>query len=646
MKNYLFLAATAAAVLASCSEESFVGDEALGEANGQAAISFNLNVPAMTRADKTGSDAAGDLGSQFIVYAEKNETSGSAPSDGNLVFLNYQVNWTTNTAYTTTSNTKDWEYVGVTHSPEYQSNITTKSGEAASVVASSEAQTIKYWDYSASNYVFTAVSAKQEDITYGRVKIQKNTSGPTVYDKGYTITLAKDDSDNYPSLSNIYFANRNVIVSQNAGTNRDAVNAYGGNVTMRFSNLLSHVRAGVYEDIPGYDITEIKFYVDNGSGQQTTVAQKESTDAFGAICPNITASNYEGTLTVTYYSNSDGATVENYPKVSATDTPETNLILGTNLSTISPSAPLGTTSNNPTWDTAGGAYSDFLPQINNSNNLKLKADYTLYNSVTKEVISVSGATAEVPAAYLQWKPNYKYTYLFKISDNTDGSTGPGVTGLYPITFDAVEAIDEAEYITTVSVPSITTFGVKGDKYVTGGSDYATGSDVYATIVASNSIVDPTDKYFIYKATSSNASYAITEASVAEAIAEKAIGRVTNPVITCTGYTTNVSLVNTVPAEDGTTITLTAGKAIKMEGLTAATYVVAYKASDGSATATTEDYSSTATYYSIEPTTEGFYQLATPNQEEINDWNNSKSNFTTAPTQPVYVYKVIKVVAAP
>lgn len=644
MKNYLFLAVMAAAVLASCSEESFVGDEALGEANGQAAISFNLNVPAMTRADRTGGDAATDLGNQFIVYAEKSETGGTAPSDGNLVIKNYIVNYGANTAYTTTSNTKNWEYVGLkfddssaTPSTEnYSTNVTPNSG--------ANEQTIKYWDYSASNYVFTAVSANKEDITSGRVKIQKNTSGSTVYDKGYTITLAKV-SDVYPSLSNIYFAKRNVI-SQGNGTNRETVNAYGGNVTMRFSNLLSHVRAGVYEDIPGYDITEIKFYVDNGSDEQTTVAQKESTNAFGAICSNITTSNYVGKLTVTYYSNTDGADVENSPKVTASGTAAKNLILGTNLSTISPSAPLGTTSNNPTWDTSGGTYSTFLPQINNSTSLKLKADYKLYNSVTKEVINVTGATAEVPAQYLQWKPNYKYTYLFKITDDK----------LYPITFDAVviEADDgQAEYITTVSEPSITTFGVKGGKYSVGKSEYEAGMDIYATIMDAGSVVDFTlgTNVNVYKATTTDATnFPITEASVAESIAEIPTGTKKITVVkinsdAATNFTAAPEKVTTVPAEDGTTKTI---NALKLTGAKATTateaYVIEYVKTAATYNTTGSTYTD-ATAFSAAGT---LYTNADGTTEATSYEGASTTYYkrTSVKNVGVYAYKVIHVAAMP
>lgn len=633
MKKYLFFA-TALLALASCTSDSFTGDPDLLEANKNAPISFGFDVPTPTRAE--GVSAATALSNQFIVWGEKSETNdGAAAADGHLVFKNYLVNYTANTAYTTTSNTKNWEYVGIAST--YGDNVTPNSG--------TDPQTIKYWDYSASSYTFTAVSALPADITAGRVKITKIESvtgeGASAYGKGYTITLAKVD-ETYPSFDKLFFSDRQVI-NQGTGTDRTAANAYGGNVKLTFRNTLSKVRVGVYETINGYDITSIKFYITNDAE-----AKVSTTSAFGGICPNTTVSDFEGTVNVTYYNT---GSLVNQPKITVTPktglTAKTDLILGTNMSTLSTDSPLGTSSISPTWDTGSGDYTAVFPQIDNAGNLQLKVDYTLYNSITQETINITGATAEVPAQYLQWKPNFRYTYLFKISEDSNGSSGGDVSGLYPITFDAVtvEASDGSqETITTVSEPSITTFGVSGGKYVSGGSDYAAGSDVYATIVASNAIVDPDGKYYIYTASSSNAtSFPVTETSVAEVLAETAIGSITGtPVITCTPYTTNVSLVATVPAEDGGTISLTAGKAIKMQALGANTYVVAYRATEGSATATDVAYDSGKTYYSMTKTANGFYPIATPTTDEISAWDSNKSKYTTAPTQPVYVYKIIKV----
>lgn len=605
----IYLLATALAALVSCTSDDFTGEKEPMDANGKAAISFDFDVPTPTRA--SGVEAATALGNQFIVYGEKGSITAAAPTAGNYVFPNYQVNYVNNSSYTTTSNTTGWEYVGYTHSTNYQSNITTKATtEATAVQASNAAQTIKYWDYGAENYIFTAVSALGADIEAGRVKIQKNEFGTTAYDKGYTITLAKV-SEVYPTVNKLYFADRNVITKR-TGSDRTAPNAYGGNVTFNFRNLVSHIRAGIYETIPGYDISDITFYVDDGSGAQTALAQVNSTDAFGAKCPNISTTNYEGTITVTYYSNSDTEGNENQPKVTATGTSATNLILGTNISSISTTTLLGKTATNPTWDTSTGTFTEVFPQINNTTSLKLKCNYTLWNSVTNETITVDGATAEVPADYLKWKPNYKYTYLFKISDNTNGQTGEtGPAGLYPITFDAVEIVaadGTAEYITTVSEPSITTFGVKGGKYVTGKEEYEAGSDIYATFTEGSTVKTPTvgtsgeQHVNVFKVTTVDAAkFPITEASVAEAIAANESNAMNVDIYTYDGTSTYTKVTDATTLDASTT----------------------YYKSDGSKTPGEEGYTQTQAVADVD------YVIVKIKATNISD--DASTNFSAAPT---------------
>ncbi len=580
MKKYV-LFATALIALASCTNDDFVGDKTKGDAKGLAPISFAFDVPTATRA--TGSAAATLLGNQFIVYGEKSEaatgalyTADDATTDlHQLVFKNYVVNYVANSAYTTTSNTKDWEYVGLTQ--DYSTNVVPQAGET---------QTIKYWDYAATNYVFTAFSALQTDLSSGKVtvtKIQEKTTGNTVYDKGYTVTLAADADP-----TKLYFSNR-VVIAQGTGSDRTAVNAYGGNVTFNFYNGVSQVRAAMYETIPGYQVVIDKFYYDNTAAPGFDDMTTAGTDKFYANVPNLTTDK-AATLTVTYYEA--GARL-NQPKISTSGTANNYLALGTNLKATTT---LGENVGAAVYDKSDKSYTMVFPQESNTTDLKLKVDYTLTNSTTGETIKVKGATANVPAEYLAWKPNFKYTYIFKISDDSNGHTGDGTdpAGLYPITFDAavVEAADgQAEYITTVSEPSITTFGTKTvsgkTTYVHDGSEYEAGSDIYVTIMEGSSVVTPVEgdgdgkvNYYTvaYKsgATAAEmASYPITEASVAEAIAEAAnVPSGGTPMIVCTKNNALGAPVTTVPGEDGVAITQ---DAVKFENLSAGIYAIEYTA---------------------------------------------------------------------
>ena len=159
---------------------------------------------------------------------------------------------------------------------------------------------------------------------------------------------------------------------------------------------------------------------------------------------------------------------------------------------------IGRTSNTASMagEAEGNYYTQYLPNERGT-NLNLRVDYTLESTDgSGEVINVRGATAQVPLIYAQWKAGYAYTYLFKISDRTNGHTGvydptkPDDTtvnsdpaGLYPITFDAVvvnsEEDNTQETITTVSTPSITTYQ-KGSNVVN-DNEYTTVNDIYVTV---------------------------------------------------------------------------------------------------------------------------------------------------------------------
>ena len=594
MKKFIYFA-TALAMLAGCTNDEFIGDPVLGEANGQQTISFGFEVPTATRA--SGSDAADALGKRFIVYGEKSETqeensaiaAGVAPGTGNYVFPNYQVNYVANSAYTSTSNTKGWEYVGYGHSKQHHDNIKTKNGSAAAVAASDAFQTIKYWDYNASNYVFTAVSADSTDVNAGKVVITKNLTGTTVFDKGYTIDVT-DEAD----LTKLFFADR-VLVEQSNGKDRTAPNAYGGNVTFTFRNAISKVRVGMYETIPGYSVKVTQFYYVDDDDPTFGTMTSENTTNFVANVPNMSPASGKtsvaGTFTVKYYEKNtanDAAGITNHPTVSFTPTANTDSKNFISLGAGVYNTTLAETSATPTYDQTAGAYTTVFPQEGNDKSMKLKIDYQLSNSVTGETINITGKTAEVPAKYLQWKPNFKYTYLFKITDDD----------LYPITFDAVviEAEDgQAEYITTVTEPSITTFGVNAStgKYVYGSNEYAGGSDIYATFMEGSEVKTPVlgTNVNVYYVTSSDASFKITEASVAESLAETSVG--TKKIICAnvnddhsTYFTAVPAPVTTVPGEDGSTITIDALKltGVKKQTLPASikedAYAVEYITYDG------------------------------------------------------------------
>lgn len=493
-KIYLILATAMGMTLASCTSNDIIGDVATtAQEVNDGAINFGFNVEKVTRATKTREASAAALNNQFVVWGEKSDAAESS-SAGTPVFINYVVNYGASKANTSESNTTDWEYVGQT---PYANTKVVASAAPTHVTE----QTIKYWDFTKKYYTFTAFSAKPADITDDLVTVTKNVSGSTVYDKGYTMSVKEG-----ATIDDIYFADRELVEA--ATGNKETA------VQLDFRSLVARVRFGFYETIPGYSvaITDVKF--------NSTSHTANGTNTFGVdgsiVIPGATTQ-----FTVTYDDGSVIAANQNKAKV-AVSTPNTQAYLSTNTTSFFGTT-LGVVSSNPTWEN-GGNYTTFLPNTLNTTDLTLTISYRLTSTDgSGETIDITDATTKIPAAYAKWQSNYAYTYLFKISDNTNGSAGQSIVGLYPITFDAVVVEDEAgnqETITTVSTPSITTYA-KG-VMVTANNEYKKDNNIYVVVdkpgVQTLTVGTNAKLYLVTNTTGSGATQEITEASVANALA--------------------------------------------------------------------------------------------------------------------------------
>lgn len=452
MKKYFYLA-TALVALAACSSNDFAGDqEALNAANEGGAIVLETSTPKMTRAE--GSTAAQELGYSFAVYATKTVSEATSNVFAHNAYSGssntpYWVWYNTSTANTTTSNTFNWEYVGNAGSktiPEGTFSLST-------------AQEIKYWDYAASQYVFTAYKAKAVGAPAAAGTVSNVTTN------GFTF------SGTAAQFAGLYVADKLTITAKsNPAAHTTADNKIGDAVKFTFRSAAAKVRLGIYETIPGYVIKNVQFKP-NASEFTASVDYARLTGSFNGA--NKDAS---GTFTVGY----DGEGKATYTTAaSASD----YFLFGTY--TTSGTNYLGTSSTAPTWANGSTDYISVLPNTDHTGNMILRVDFDLYNTTTQETIHVTDAKAVVPRMYMTWKPNYAYTYLFKISDNTNGYTGPAASpsGLYPITFDAVTvaATDVQEgSITTLTTPSITTY--QNASVSTDGITYANANGpVYITV---------------------------------------------------------------------------------------------------------------------------------------------------------------------
>ncbi len=616
-KSNLILAAIASVALVSCSNEEYLGEGPNTTSNGiPNAINFNLSTPAITRAE--GAEAAKALDYKFKVYGVKKVGSDysnvfatgtySTATDYNADPVAYWAWYTTNTAGTTTSNTSHWDYVGGAGDHGTDGHKAT--------IASGKDQTIKYWDYSADQYEFVAYSA-----TVGTPTISK-------YQKdGFTVTATANE------LSGLYIADKLTITAKNNTPTKPSTgyNEIGNIVKFTFRAAGTKVRLGIYETIPGYDVKNVSFRP-NGTITGFTAATTANAKLSGSF--NGTSSAASGTYNVTY------ATSEPRIAIFNADNTTTNIQSGYfDFGTFASTNAIGTLSTNPTWAGGGSSpyYQGVLPNTDNVNNMTLYVDYDLVNATSGETIHVKGAKAVVPAAYMAWKPNYAYTYLFKISDNTNGTTGPtegtSPVGLFPITFDAmtVATTDGAEVgtITTVSTPAITTYQ-EGSVSATGITYANANGPIYITVNTDGTLATLTaanTKLYTVADGTTEADLILTTKTKTEVTGDAAL-----------------SILSTADEKQGISFAAnTTAKftpAAPVSPATSITYALEYKVSDavaavyGSATGT---YVSGTTYYTDNT---GATTVDTSSFEEgVTDV--SSYYVLTTPAQPaVYQYKVI------
>lgn len=557
--NKYFIAAASALALASCSSDDFLGEIQGNEQNGAtSAINFGGDTGKITRATSEGADAAGLLGNNFVVVGFKGNKTAEANNEV-YAFDHYNVNFKDGSAFSTESNRAGWEYVN------QDMNVKGTKPAASLAQGGASQQTIKYWDHSCASYDFIAFSMGKKDAA-------SEYATPTYVDKGHLKDAAYTLSGNVNTLSECYISDMKTVTEPNYNKT---------SVSMSFRHLASKVRMALFEIVPGYVISDVKFYTDATS---TTTDNTEGT-LIGKF-------NNSGTLTVFFpTTGTDHATEKDYNKAhvsftASTTAGETGVLNHKGFGAVNYNNQAeGTISAGTTYlsqnaadpSYCGAGYQNVLPSEGAASAITLRIDYKLTSvDGSNETINVKGATATVPAQYTEWKSGYAYTYIFKISQDTNGSTGGTSTGLTAISFDAVVVDDEAnglqETITTVSDNSFTTYGYKDNKVTTNGNEYVNGTDIYATVyvpAAGETAAKTVAPQKLYTVTlESGATQTINEASVANAL-EKGSNDTAKKTWTVTDYagkkmvvteTTGVaSEVTSVPAGPGYTLNVNALK---------------------------------------------------------------------------------------
>lgn len=400
------LLALSGTVLVSCTQSEFVGENVQTAENN--AISFGGGTGKMTRATIGGVDAATKLGNEMKVFGVKGDGT-----DYTNVFVDYVVKYdnkmTDNDEYNA-----GWYYVGA-----------------------EGIQTIKYWDYSTTDYRFVAGSPVANFTFTGVTSAAVTGLGGRL---NHTTTVAADAAP-------VYIADPVVVAKKD----------YNQPVTFSFKTMQSKVRVGIYETIPGYKITAIKFYnnADTPVASNYITLNSETEGYFQGASAGTGTVTYDWTTTPASYTfayDATGLTAGKYWEGGQ----------------FSSGVPATTSADENLYGTEGSmgetGYFNVMPTPSATVEvpLTLTCDYTLTALDSKETINVKGAKATIPADYTKWAANTAYTYIFKITENTNGTTGDGPEGLFPITFDAAivnveDATQEVGTETTLNTLSITVY---------------------------------------------------------------------------------------------------------------------------------------------------------------------------------------------
>lgn len=455
-KNDVILAMSAA-LLAACSNDVALDSAKQSAEVADNAISFqfiNRNSITSRGEDTPANNDTNDrlLNNKghynFGVFAYKSTLSGTASfslNSATKVMENYLVGYscpdteTTKYGYKfgtdqTTLASSRWAYEKLgTGSGEY--SYTGEDGYYKSsetfYMSNNANQYLKYWDLSTSQTDFFAyapyLKGKNEGTTQNTAKVEEANSKTTI---SFPMTDGYDDASKYDFIA----AHKKVEKS-----------GYDKSVQIDFKRLSAMIRIGFYEQIDGYKVKILNL-----------VEAKDGTSAVGVSAAPAIKSTENATTKYTYGTlYYKGTGTGTYP---ATDTTDDNIAVSVDGDDTNGkySNQAGTTAPKyinfviPEGDTSGGdnathyiseakatpSKSDtkyYLIPDNGTNKtgLTFHVTYQLIADDTNETITVYNATVHVPyeatvdnnkVQYCDWKSNYVYTYIFKITKGTSGNT--------------------------------------------------------------------------------------------------------------------------------------------------------------------------------------------------------------------------------
>ena len=360
-------------VLASCSSES--SEEMVPapvvtpepEVVQEVAISFSGHEEEEQVVTRAGASLS-EWATAFKVWGHKNmdyDEDTGVYSDNQTVFPGYTVNWYSNSAATTATNSSNWEYV----------------------TAGPPAQTIKFWDWSAYAYRFYAVTNWEGTIPADPAEYVANKAyglnapatpgGPHVFTMVTNCSGADKDEISANMAATPFFTR---LWFSTGKLPEYASKQFGKPVVLEFLKPYARVRF-------------IFKYVYPREGLIIGTRQFKPTDDYTADEEDKVGIARKGTVTV-HYPLTGTATSEWYTMTPATG--DGNGALEALTEDYDPE------DDSKEYPITGDGW--YKVMANNA-----QGSYTL-----SVFINGTEKKATVPEAYMQWLPGYSYTYIFKI----------------------------------------------------------------------------------------------------------------------------------------------------------------------------------------------------------------------------------------
>ncbi len=510
----LFLFATTAALLAACSSNDLVDDSRVGDLrnNGEVPIEFNVQKQNITRAANLETVNHYNFGVWAWKVQGKNGLADAEVMNNYLVgyggsSVGYDhTNGTTWAA--TTSSTSDhvspWFYEGL-GTAEYTSATAPFYTAAQTAYMSNNAnQYLRYWDlaYGKTNFYCYAPYKKNAVAATNDVVFTKDATTSTMV---FNATNSIRDGYDEPLNSTYNAYDRSLSEYMYAGV--QATNSDLADVTIPFKHMGAQLFIRFYEEIPGYRVEMIDLAADKATTPATDIMKGIQATPAIAGTPNTNGTYYitqggtvsftETTAAAAYTPNWEGATT------ATNTTPLMFKIPTAGLSTAATApanltafaAPTGnTTSHNVIAEasTEGTQTYSYSPTIyypvaqptTSTTGLTFHVSYRIIAEDNGEVTTVHNATVHVPYKgeaeidgtpqndkfITVWQPNVKYTYTFKITRKSSGTTDPdpvidptsptvsNKVALYPIVFDQATIEDFSTNYSVYKISEETAIG--------------------------------------------------------------------------------------------------------------------------------------------------------------------------------------------